>query len=443
MRRYIYFFGLLVVVLHVSSVPFSFAWDIPKQIPGDFEGKWYGIHCPLVDPKDMFGERGGDAFPNQKIINAWGYKAKPIEEIKDLIPEQYYDIATHPQLWGNIRVNETAYIPSDQWPGTYVKLRNAATEKYKGQAYLDEDGNIQNHTAGQPFPGSTKDNEIIWNFMRCRPEGETYFARFYTAITDRKGSTRYCVAEQNYLYWKGKFYGENAPAITPNPNNYYSFQAMGFWEPYDLRGIIILTHRYDDAKRMDDQWMYITSLRRVRRMSAAQRWDKLPGGQDITYDGAMGFDGKPTNYEWKYLGRKMLLCGHNATNRLMEIKGKPGGGCCDQTYQRVNCIVLQFTPKIVSSVSRGILYMDPDLYCIYYADYYDKRGRPYLFYAHSWVVGNDGCIGLVGFLVSDVQRVHSSNNYTYDSFKNELAIKEGRDPNYFNMNNLKSIYKGR
>jgi len=431
-----------MIALCVNSAPFSFAWDIPKKIPGDFEGKWYGVHCPLVKPEEMVGERGGDAFPNQEIINSWGYKAKPIEEIKDLLPEQFYSICSQPQLWGHIRINETAFIPQEKWPGKFIELREAATEKYKGKAYIDEDGQCRNHIAGKPFPGSTKDNEIIWNLLRCRPEGETYFAKFYTAITDRRGDSRYAVAEQNYLFWKGRFFND-APEILPNPNNYYSFQTMGFVAPYDFKGMVILTHRYDDPTRMDDQWMYIPSLRRVRRMSSAQRWDKLPGGQDITYDGAMGFDGKPTNYDWKYLGRKVQLCGHNATNRLMEIKGKPGGGCCDQTYQRVNCVMLQFIPRIVSSVGRGVLYLDPDSYCVYYADYYDKRGRPYLFYAHQWVVGNDGCINLVGFLVSDVQRIHSSNNYTYDSFKNDLAIKEDRNPAYFVMQHLRKLYGSR
>ena len=440
MKLYLNILGLLTISLLVVDVPFLFAWDIPNNVPGNYEGKWYGIHCPLVNPEEMVGERGGDAFPNQKVTNAWGYKAKPIGQIHT---EQFFNICSHPELWGNIRINETAYIPLDQWPGSHIKLRNEATEKYKGQAFVDESGHIRKHTAGIPFPGSTNAQEIIWNYMKARNFGEALFAQFYTAITDKKGHTRYSSAEQNYLWWKGRLYGVDKPSIKPNPNNYDKFQAMGFWAPYDLIGTVILTHRYDDPEKTDDQWMYIPSLRRVRRMSAAQRWDKLPGGQDITYDGATGFDGKPTNYKWKYLGRKILLCGHNSTDRLMEIKGKPGGGGCDQTYQRVNCVVLQFIPKIVSSVGKGVLYLDPDSYVCYYAEYFDKRGRPYLFYAHQWVVRNDGCSGIVGFLVSDVQRVHSSNNYTYRSFQNMDAINEGRNPSYFRMDKLKKHYGGR
>jgi hypothetical protein len=443
MKLYLHVMWLITISFLVVDVPIALAWDIPKQIPGDYEGKWYGVHCPLVKPEMMVGERGGDAFPDQKIINAWGYKAKPIEEIKDLLPNQYYEICSNPESWGDIRINETEFIPQEEWPGNHIKLRDEATKKYKGQAYVDEHGHIRNHSAGFPFPGSTNPQEIIWNYMKSRNYGEALYAQFYTAVTDRKGHTRYSIAEQNYMWWKGRLYGDQKPNLEPNPNNYDKFQAMGFWAPYDLIGTIILTYRYDDPLKEDAQWMYIPALRRVRRMAVSQRWDKLPGGQDITYDGAQGFEGKPTNYEFEYLGKKQLLCGHNSTDRLMEIKGKPGGGGCDQTYQRINCVMLQFVPKIVSSVSKGVLFLDPETYNCYYAEYYDKRARPYLCYAHQYVVRKDGCVGIMGFLVSDIQRTHSSNNYVYNSFQNMDAIKEGINPSFFEMAKLRKRYGGR
>jgi hypothetical protein len=207
--------------------------------------------------------------------------------------------------------------------------------------------------------------------------------------------------------------------------------------------MVMLTHRYDDADKQDDQWMYITSLRRVRRMSAAQRWDKLPGGQDITYDSATGFQGKPTNYEWKYLGRKELLCGRQAIAQLQEIKGKPGGGTADQLYQRVNTVMVEYVPKIVSSVSKAVMYLDPETYFCYYVEFYDKRGRPYLFYNHCWGITADGCAHLIGFFVGDVQRIHSSNNYIYDTCQNLDAEASGINSRFFQMGSLKKRYCGR
>ena len=136
---------VIIVVLvsmsfFVSYVKQSLAFEIPPRIPGNYEGKWYGIFCTDVDPKDMVGVAYGEAFPNQEIINSWGHKAKPIEEIKDLLPEQYYNMCRHPELWGPIRINETEFIPLEKWPGEHQRLRREATQRNKGKAYLDEKG---------------------------------------------------------------------------------------------------------------------------------------------------------------------------------------------------------------------------------------------------------------------------------------------------------------
>ncbi len=61
-----------------------------------------------------------------------------------------------PEVWGPIRINETAYIPKNKWPGDHIKLRNEATEKHRGEPYLDEKNHVRNYRAGFPFSGSDK-----------------------------------------------------------------------------------------------------------------------------------------------------------------------------------------------------------------------------------------------------------------------------------------------
>jgi len=435
-----------MILLLAVGVQSSLAWEIPPEIPGDYPGKWYGVYCDEIPQEKFVGFNDGTAFPNQTILNSWGYKAKPMEEIKDLVPATYYDICTHPQLWGDIRINETAFIPIDQWPGKHQKTRMAATERNKGKASIDEHGNIQGYINGFPFPGTNDATEMGWNYVKARNYGESLWTGYFTAIVDKKGHTKYSIAETTYFWWNGRLYGnENQhPFWKPNPNNYDLYNAMGWSAPYDLKGMVNLVHRYDSHKKQDDQWLYITSLRRVRRMSSSQRWDKLPGGNDITYDSATGFQGKPTNYEWKFLGRKLQLVGHNSKNTITEIKGKPAGTICDQWYQRVNIILLQFEPKIVSSVSRAVMFLDPETYACYYVEYFDKRGRPYMFYNHLWAVDGDGGIAPMGFFVADVQRIHSSNNLIYTIFQNDDAIKhKGIVPEYYQMDKLRAYYGGR
>ncbi len=407
---------------------------------GTYPDKWYGWYCPDVKKKDMRGLFKGDAFPNQTVINAWGYKANDVDEIKDLLPEGFYNMIKHPELWGPIRINETKYIPKNCWPGEHIRLRNEATERYGGEPYLDDKGHIQNYKAGIPFPDSNKNVELAWNFVKARNYGQKQWSQFITAIIAKNGHTRYGSVENSHFWFNGLLYGDNKPLYTPNVNNYDFFHTVGYKAPYDLRGVVSVTYRYDDPDRQDDMWIYLPTLRKVRRLSTTQRWDKLPGGLDNTYDSTTGFQGKPTNYEWKYLGRKVLLCGHNSKHQFQQLKRKPGG-IPDQQYQRVNTIILQYTPKIYSPISKGVMYLDPESYCSYYSEFYDKSGRLSLFDANIWSVDNDSVIHPGSMLITDAQRIHSSNTYIYNN-RNNLDAKH-INPEFFTLKNLKLYFGGR
>jgi len=242
--------GLAFLTLFLFTTSFCLAWELPEKVPGDFENKWYGVHCPKVPKKKMRGlVDGEEAFPKQTVINSWGYKAKPIEEIKELVPEVYYNICSNPDVWGDIRINETAYIPIEQWPGDHRKLIKEATEKNLGTARLDENGHITNYENGLPFPGSTTGIEIGWNFVYASNGGDEFLTRLYTAVVDKKGRTRYMVGEAAGLAWKGRLGGEHVPRLEPNPNNYEGFSSIGFKSPYDMKGLVGATHRYDSATR--------------------------------------------------------------------------------------------------------------------------------------------------------------------------------------------------
>jgi hypothetical protein len=177
-------------------------------------------------------------------------------------------------------------------------------------------------------------------------------------------------------------------------------------------------------------------------MSAAQRWDKFPGGSDLTYDAVTGFQGKPTNYEWKYLGRKELLCRRQAKDSIQEIKGKPMGAC-DQLFQRVNTVIVEYVPKITATISRAVMYLDPEIYACYYVDFFDKRGRPYIFMFYPWVVQASGYQSPIGFVVVDVQRAHASLINTYDEYQDLDGEAMGINPSFFQMNALRKRYGGR
>src|SRR5438093_591121 len=72
-------------------------------------------------------------------------------------------------------------------------------------------------------------------------------------------------------FWTGRLYVDPKPE-KPNPNGYRS--QLGLYpvlEPFDLKGVGAVGQRYIDPTKQDDSWLYLPSLRRVRRLSTAQR----------------------------------------------------------------------------------------------------------------------------------------------------------------------------
>jgi len=435
-----YFLASLAVIFFFFVVLFGALQCSAEEYPG----KWYGWYYPHVNLAEQTELASPPAFQDQKVINAWGYKANSVDEIKDLIPEGFYMIVKNPEIWGPIRINETAYVPKDKWPGDHVRLIQEATKKYKGTARLDEKGHIRDYKAGIPFPGSENPLEIAWNNMKSLNWGQELWVDFVTAIVGKSGDMRFSETSLLNFYFTGRVIGDNIPLYKPNPNNYDILTAYLFRAPYDIRGMVNLNYRYDDPDKDDDSWMYITALRRVRRMSTSQRWDRLPGGNDISYDNATGFYGKPTNYEWKYLGRKELLVGHNPSYELQMLKDMPGGGVNDKQYQRVNTVMVEYIPKIISPISRGVLYLDPVSYVCFYCDNYDKKGRLWIFFNHMWEPHMDGNVCPSSYLTADVQRVHTSSNYIYGLWQDKPAEKlKGVTPSFMTMQALRKFTGGR
>lgn len=76
--------------------------------------------------------------------------------------------------------------------------------------------------------------------------------------------------------------------------------------PADLFGTVTLTWRWQDPKKWDTSWIYTPSLRRIRRISAANRSDPV-GATDYMIDDVNGYAGKVEFFDWKVVERKTML----------------------------------------------------------------------------------------------------------------------------------------
>lgn len=213
---------------------------------------------------------------------------------------------------------------------------DAATARFKGQPKLGPSGSLENYTAGQPFPMdaiSCKGDpdagvKIMWNFD-AQWEGDGNATNYLYTYWDR--------GEQLPLYYEGtakvvmlsgRVEKENLDTqggdLFKNETRKYAFGAE-VDAPYDSRGIQVLTYRYKSSNgvpglattRNDDTWVYVPSLRRVRRISTAQRTDAI-SGTDFTFDDIASFGGIVPQYKWECLGEVDVLAPVNTM-----VKGYP------------------------------------------------------------------------------------------------------------------------
>jgi hypothetical protein len=195
-----------------------------------------------------------------------------------------------------------------------------ATEKYSKQAKLDENDGISGYIAGQPFPNiDPKDPKaglkIIWNhFWRFRGDD------FTSGHIAGKGSNfkRYLIFENgneveaetanSTLRAMGRMLVPPIPAFPEAVKaQIFEYTLSSTQYPRDSAGTTILQQRYVDPTKPDDQWIYIPSIRRVRRNSTSQRCATLAPTDYTLDDIVSGFNGKVPNFTYKLLGKQKVL----------------------------------------------------------------------------------------------------------------------------------------
>lgn len=396
-----------------------------------------GWHWPY---RDNFSEwkTGNVEFDeklfDQDVIEAYGWEAKSVEEIKDQIPPFLYIIMKNPEEWGPRRINLTAKVPK---AGPLWEKYKAATEKFKGQAKLDENGWCRNYQAGTPFPDPKNGLELFWNYKKRFSEDDRVFPAV-TIITNKKGQVRYQSVSGNLIFFDGRLTDGDNHLYTPNPNHYSRADVYASMAPYEMQGTLSFIGQYDDPGKVDSFWLYLPALRRVRRLSAAQRTDRLPGGQDLMWENFDTFNGSAVTYDFKMLGKKEMVVVHNGCPMGEWVHGKHMSGPNDY-YQKVPVYINEMIPKDPNfPFSKVIHYVDVESYMPYASEWYDKKDRPYMFSFFQNVPTKSGVVIPMQMNHVDVQTIHSSGYCGTDPMFNV-----GLETEYFTLKNLKKEYPSR
>lgn len=250
-----------------------------------------------------------------------------IDKLKDYFPATFWDnrrFFFYEGMKLEIGPFQRNYAPAPE----YI----AATKRFANQVKLGPSSSLQGYVAGMAFDPDSINCEgdveagakVIWNYM-TQWEGSGSAVSFYYSYWDRgermplfyegesRGVKLASRVEKEYL--DGPYKGD----VFPNENRLSAF-GVEVTAPFDNRGTLVLSYRYKSSMnppgsiKDDDMWVYVPSLRRVRRISMAQRTDAI-SGTDFTLDDINSFGGLVPEYDWKCLGEKDILAPVN-TKRL-------------------------------------------------------------------------------------------------------------------------------
>jgi hypothetical protein len=271
----------------------------------------------------------------------------------------------------------------------------AATEKYKGQPTIGKDGALENYVAGLPFLTEEIDckgdpqagTKIIWNFNKAWG-GDGAKSNWSYTYWDR--------GEQLPLYYEGtakaiglkhrpepQYLETNGGDIFPNEKRLSAF-GIEVEAPFDARGILVMSYRYkssdgplDEAKN-DDTWVYLPDLRRVRRISTAQRTDSV-AGTDFTMDDLRSFAGIPPQYTWECIGEADIIAPFNTKYLAHPYNddynfGPYGFSFANDRWELRHSWIVRFDPRNDDHpYSFKDIYIDKETYEPMYSFAYDRK----------------------------------------------------------------------
>jgi hypothetical protein len=277
--------------------------------------------------------------------------------------------------------------------------RLLATEKYSSQVRLSDDKlRLENYVAGLPFPIVDQNDpdvavKLMFNYENRIAVDDLDVRNFDcdTGALHRDSGMyvekHFLIAHFRRLYYVGRLYHDPKPTWDSGDGVRYREALYPFLEPFDLKGVGFTYNRYLTPARQDDSWLYFPLLRRVRRLSSAQRSDAL-FGQDTDVDSYGGYAGNVAWMDWRLLGTKRLLGAMHTRN----FPGRWGKGSADfifdDTWEPRDVYVLEGRSRLPGyAYSRRVIYLDRESFVIPYTELYDQRGELWKAWVNQWKIG--------------------------------------------------------
>jgi len=226
-----------------------------------------------------------------------------------------------------LNVGELNYDPKEYFVDYLIESFQTNREKYD----LNEEDEIveistskaPQYIVGIPFPGIDPNDpkaaiKIMYNknyVDYCAGMKEAYFN---FAWIGRSGFEREVTAQ----YLAAPLTGLIEARELPNKRRMEIYSLVSVRKPYDLAGTAQMFWRYQ-SKKQDDNFAYVPAIRRVRRLSPANRSDGFLGS-DLTIDDVLIYNGKIPDFEWKLLGQQDVLAAFQSRDLVEVVETKKG-----------------------------------------------------------------------------------------------------------------------
>jgi len=234
------------------------------------------------------------------------------EKVKDLLPEPFLSSGVKTGDWP-LTIGEFEY-DYDFDPEYYeISARNEG--KYTlgpNKEIIDvKTGAVPMFIQGMPFPNIDVPNDPDGPVKFMHNNNLNLFMQGVYSCYDyppdgnlkwigRRGLERIVSFNNEINYWWNRPGGEIS-----NPRKFKMTNFLVSKVPYDLTGTATLYVRHLDG-RSDSVYCYVPAIRRVKRLSGANRSDPQMGS-DQCMDDSDGFCGHIESMRWTYIGEKIIL----------------------------------------------------------------------------------------------------------------------------------------
>jgi hypothetical protein len=315
-------------------------------------------------------------------------------KVKDLLPPGTYLRVLHGMT---LKIEPTERI---EWPPPY----SDATEKYSSQVRLTPDGrSLAGYVAGEPFPMIDENDphagsKIIWNEVFRPISSDDYDLRYFDCDSVYWGRNKRYFSVNDFEIGHYAGYNEvGRTEVEPTPTDpdfkttgrYYLALLYPVLAPSTSRGAGELKFMYADPSKENDVWSWTPGTRRLNYSMSDSSTD--PSAYDPNHWEA--WSGKPENYDFKFLGERVMLAAVDI-HRGVDVRCPTDGGAshCPDPFQLRHLYVVEAherSSRLSSPLySREIIYIDSEADFPMFVDMYDRNGELFNNYT-SWLNYSD------------------------------------------------------